>query len=500
MPDNAPEADAREFAAQFRSFLDWIHSTNREERSEVSALVRGFLGSDGAAQSVVTRELAPFEHVNLQTALDAWSARPGREAEVRGLTLPPHHSVPTLQQLVAGDDNGMQLTPPALNDLPNGPGSTLGCLKLALLLVTEPDRRFIVMVRGPSEHEPGLAVDVAGLPVDAAQRVLAELDELRSELNVYRGHLLEVTLTQGGVSLGFAAPSGLSRDDVVLPDAVLGRIERHALGVADHREALLAAGQHLKRGLLLYGPPGTGKTHTTRYLLGQMTSYTRLVLTGRALVAVGAVTEMARALAPAVMVLEDVDLVAEERGMGARSNPVLFDLLDAMDGAAGDADLLFLLTTNRADLLELALAARPGRVDVAVEIALPDGPARERLLALYGRGVPLELTGDDIAAAIERTDGVTASFLKELIRRAVLEALHDTALNNDAGLPAVTGAHLARALDDLLDSAQGVTRTLLGVGVDPTTLPAGGLPSGSQADAMMMARRRAMVSRAVYRG
>jgi ATPase family associated with various cellular activities (AAA) len=495
MPDNAPEADAREFAAQFRSFLDWIHTSNREERSEITALVRGFLGPDGAVQSVVTRELAPFEHVNLQTALDAWSASPGRTVEVRGLTLPPHHSVPTLQQLVAGEENGLQLTPPALIDLPNGPGSTLGCLKLALLLVTEADRRFIVMVRGPGEHDPGLAVDVAGLPVDGAQRVLAELDELRSELNVYRGHLLEVSLTPVGVSLGFAAPSGLARDDVVLPDAVLARIERHALGVAEHRAALLAAGQHLKRGLLLYGPPGTGKTHTARYLLGQMTSYTRLVLTGRALVAVGAVTEMARALSPAVMVLEDVDLVAEERTMGPRSNPVLFDLLDAMDGAAGDADLLFLLTTNRADLLELALAARPGRVDVAVEIALPDGPARERLLALYGRGVPLELTAEDIAAAVERSEGVTASFLKELIRRAVLEALHD-----DPALPAVTGAHLSRALDDLLDSAQGVTRTLLGVGVDPTTLPAGGMPVGPQADAMMMARRRAMVSRAVYRG
>jgi len=495
MSDNAPEADAREFAAQFRSFLDWIHAANREDRSEVSTLVGGFLGPDGAAQSVVTRELAPFEHVNLQTALDAWSVRPGRTVEVRGLTLPPHHAIPSLQQLVAGDDNGVQLTPPALIDLPNGPGSTLGCLTLALLLVTEPDRRFIVMVRGPAEHDPSLEVDVAGLPVDAAQRVLAELDRLRSELNVYRGHLLEVALTPAGVSLGFAASAGLSRDDVVLPEAVLARIERHALGVADHREALLAAGQHLKRGLLLYGPPGTGKTHTTRYLLGRMTSYTRLVMTGRALVAVGAVTEMARALAPAVMVLEDVDLVAEERTMGPRSNPVLFDLLDAMDGAAGDADLLFLLTTNRADLLELALAARPGRVDVAVEIALPDGPARERLLALYGRGVPLELTGADTAVAIERTEGVTASFLKELIRRAVLEALHD-----DPALTAVTGAHLARALDDLLDSAQGVTRTLLGVGVDPTTLPAGGLPGGPQADAMMMARRRAMVSRAVYRG
>ena len=501
MPDNAPEAQAREFAAAFRSFLDWIHSSDHEERNEVATLVGGFLGSDGAAHSVVTRELPPFEHVNLQTALDAWSARPGRTVEVHGLSLPPHHASPALQQLVTAEGMRLQLSPPALNDLPNGPGSTLGCLKLALLLVTEPDRRFIIMVRGPAEHDPGLELEVAGLPVDGAQRLLAELDELRAQLNVYRGHLLEVSLTPVGVSLGFAAPAALSRGDVVLPEAVLGRIERHALGVAEHRDALLAAGQHLKRGLLLYGPPGTGKTHTTRYLLGQMTSYTRLVMTGRALVAVGAVTEMARALAPAVMVLEDVDLVAEDRSMGPRSNPVLFDLLDAMDGAAGDADLLFLLTTNRADLLELALAARPGRVDVAVEIALPDGPARERLLALYGRGVPLELTAADIATAIERTDGVTASFLKELIRRAVLEALHDDPVPSEGtALTAVTGAHLTRALDDLLDSAQGVTRTLLGVGVDPTTLPAAGLPDGpARSEAMLMARRRAMASRS-FRG
>jgi DNA polymerase III delta prime subunit len=273
----------------------------------------------------------------------------------------------------------------------------------------------------------------------------------RQLLNVYRGHLLDVSLDpMGRVVLTFTGPPGITRDDVVLPTTVLARVERHALGVAGHREALLAAGQHLKPGLLLYGPPGTGKTHTTRYLLGQMTGYTRLVLTGRSLVAVGAVTDLARALLPAVVVLEDVDLVAEERSLGPASSPVLFDLLDAMDGAAPDADLLFLLTTNRADLLQPALAARPGRVDVAVEIPLPDAPARERLLTLYGQNVPMALTEEDVNLAIERTDGTTASFLKELIRRSVLESLHD-----DLALTAVTGAHLARALDDLLDGGTG---------------------------------------------
>ena len=472
MPDQASDHEAREFAAAFRGFLEWVHSAaaGAGTGNEVTALVREFLEPGGADHSVVTRDLPPFEHVNVQTAIDAWSARPGRTVEVRGMALPPHYGGLTLQQLVAGEGMPpLRLTAPALTDLPNGPDTTLGCLRLALLLVTEAGGRYVVMIQGPNENFPGLQLEVAGLPLEPAQRLLAELDRLRAELNVYRGHLLEVSLTpMGGVSLTFAGPPGIGREDVVLPDATLTRVERHALGVASHRAALLAAGQHLKRGLLLYGPPGTGKTHTTRYLLGQMSGYTRLVLTGRTLVAVGAVTDLARALLPAVVVLEDVDLVAEERSLGPASSPVLFDLLDAMDGAAPDADLLFLLTTNRADLLEPALAARPGRVDVAVEIALPDAPARERLLTLYGRSVPLALTDEDVTLAVDRTEGTTASFLKELIRRSVLESLHD-----DPALPAVTGAQLARALDDLLDAAQAVTRTLHGVGIDPADLPAG---------------------------
>lgn len=127
---------------------------------------------------------------------------------------------------------------------------------------------------------------------------------------------------------------------------------------------------------------------------------------------------------------------------------------------------------NRADLLEPALAARPGRVDVAGRDRAARRRRSRRLLELYGRDVPLQLTEADLDAAVERSDGVTASFLKELLRRAVLEALH----GHDP-LTAVTRQHLARALDDLLDSAQSVTRTLLGVGVDPATLPVGPEPA-----------------------
>jgi MoxR-like ATPase len=473
---HASESEAREFALAFRSFLEWIY-TAQEDRNEVVALVGEFLGEDATGLSVVTRSLPVFEHVNLQTALDAWSAEPGRKVAVHGFSIPPHFPPVSLQQLLTGEHlPPLRLSAPALTDLPNGPGSTLACLQLALLLVDDTDGRYVVMMRAPSEHdhEPRLSVEIAGLPVDAAQAVHARLAELRHRLNVYRGHLIDVGLNpMGGLTLEFGEVPRTARDDVVLPEAVLGRVERHALGIAAQRDALLAASQHLKRGLLLYGPPGTGKTHTMRYLIGQMGGYTRFLLTGRALRAIGGVSELARDLQPAVIVLEDVDLVAEHRDIGPGTSPVLFDLLDAMDGAAADADLLFVLTTNRADLLEPALAARPGRVDVAVEIDLPDQTGRERLLALYGRSLPLRLTEAQTREIVERTEGVTASFVKELLRRAMLEALQENPTN-----PIVTASHAGRALDDLLDAGQQLTRSLLGVGTDPEALAAGGGAGG----------------------
>ncbi len=458
----ASDVEARAFAAGLRSLLEWLHVPAQGAGNEVVALVQDTLGPAGREHSVVARELPPFEHVNLQTALDAWTTADGRRVEVHGVVLPPHFGGIDLQQLMTGEAlPPVRLSAPSVVDLPNGPGSTLACLRSALLLVGDDAGRYLLMLQAPREHEqPTLRIEVAGLPVQQAQAVLAELDRLRRELNVYRGHLVEVTPTpMGTVELTFLDPPDLGRDDVVLPAAVLDRIERHALGVAEHRAGLRSAGQHLKRGLLLYGPPGTGKTHTVRYLLGRMGDYTRLLLTGRSLGVVGSVTELARELQPAVVVLEDVDLVAMDRSFGPGGSPVLFDLLDAMDGAAPDADLLFVLTTNRADLLEPALAARPGRIDVAVDVDLPDAAARRRLLELYGRAVPLRLSADDVTAAVERTGGVTASFLKELLRRAVLEALHE-----QDPLREVTAVHLSRALDDLLDSTQQVTRTLLGVG------------------------------------
>jgi hypothetical protein len=102
MSDTASPSEAREFAGAFRAFLEWVYSSaHGEERNEVVSLVTGFLGPEGTAHSVVSRELPPLEHVNLQTALDAWTARPGRAVDVHGIALPPQYQPPNLQQLLA---------------------------------------------------------------------------------------------------------------------------------------------------------------------------------------------------------------------------------------------------------------------------------------------------------------------------------------------------------------------------------------------------------------
>ena len=171
----------------------------------------------------------------------------------------------------------------------------------------------------------------------------------------------------------------------MLPAGVLDRVLRHVAGMAEHRDRLRSAGQHLKRGLLLHGPPGTGKTHTVRFLVGSLPDVTVILLAGPSIQFVSEAAQMARALQPALVVLEDCDLVAESRDHYAGEQPLLFAVLETLDGLSDDADVAFLLTTNRASVLEPALAQRPGRVDLAVEVPLPDRPARRRLIALYAR-------------------------------------------------------------------------------------------------------------------
>jgi ATP-dependent 26S proteasome regulatory subunit len=274
--------------------------------------------------------------------------------------------------------------------------------------------------------------------------------------NVYRGLVVSLSDAEQGLHVRFHHLPPIARDQIILPAGVLERIERQSVGFAKHAERLRDAGRHLKRGLLLHGAPGTGKTLTAMYLAGRMPDRTVLLITGRGMGLLEQACAMARVLQPATVVLEDIDLIAEERTRNAPGcSPLLFELLNQIDGLADDADILFVLTTNRPELLEPALAARPGRVDQAIEVPLPDAECRRRLFELYGRGLTVIAS---VAPYVERTVGASAAFIRELLRRAALFAA------DDDGELAIVARHLDEALHEMLVDGGELTRSLLGAG------------------------------------
>lgn len=204
------------------------------------------------------------------------------------------------------------------------------------------------------------------------------------------------------------------------------------------------------------------------YLAGEIRDRTVLLLTGRGLGLIEQSCALARALQPSTVILEDVDLVAEERTRrdAGCATPLLFELLNEMDGLADDADVLFLLTTNRPEILEPALAARPGRIDQAFEVPLPDEACRRRLIELYGKG--LELQAKNLERFIDRTKGASPAFIRELMRKAALFAA------DEGPAIVVEDRHLDEALRELVIHGGELTKALLGFRVDGPATPATG--------------------------
>jgi hypothetical protein len=502
-PDDWPElADIPRMA---RRLIRRAVLAARADDEPVQRLLREHLGPDAASLPVVSGSWQGYDHVNVQAGLDAWLAGWRREHELVGLTGFTRESFGLADLLQpAAERICLGVGSVAMAALPCGPGGqTMACVRCGLYLVEDGDTRLALLLRGPGDDDPdgNTTLEVACADQAAAQRVVGEVRRQAVARNVFRGQVISFGDEMfgqgrgGGGVLRFHDRPLLRRDMVVLPPAVLDDIERQVIGVARHAGRLLASGQHLKRGVLLHGSPGTGKTHTIRYLLGQLDGVTVVILSGHALRWIGEACSVARVLAPSVVVIEDVDLIAEERGSRVGQHPLLFQLLNEMDGLGGDLDVTFLLTTNRPDRLEAALAARPGRVDHAAELPLPDTEARRRLLELYRGSLVLDLSDPD--DVITRTEGVTAAFLKELLRRAALLAAGTgpASEGNGGGGPIrVTGAHLTEALDQLLDARGQLTRTLLGgrgtAGQDAVIRPMGADAVIRRSEALILQPRR----------
>ncbi|HUY44626.1 MAG TPA: ATP-dependent zinc metalloprotease FtsH [Streptosporangiaceae bacterium] len=207
-----------------------------------------------------------------------------------------------------------------------------------------------------------------------------------------------------------------------------------------------ALGASIPKGVLLYGPPGTGKTLLARAVAGEA-GVPFFSISGsdfvEMFVGVGAsrvrdLFEQAKANAPAIVFVDEIDAVGRHRGAGFggghdEREQTLNQLLVELDGFDVKGGVIVIAATNRPDILDPALL-RPGRFDRQIVVAQPDLAGRRGILKVHARGKPFAPDVDlDIIA--RRTAGFTGADLANVINEgALLTARHNGTLISMASL------------------------------------------------------------------
>ena len=192
-----------------------------------------------------------------------------------------------------------------------------------------------------------------------------------------------------------------------------------------------AIGAKIPKGVLLYGPPGTGKTLLARAVAGEA-GVPFFTISGsdfvEMFVGVGAsrvrdLFEQAKACAPAIVFVDEIDAVGRQRGSGLggghdEREQTLNQLLVEMDGFDPRTGVILIAATNRPDILDPALL-RPGRFDRQIVVDRPDLSGRRAVLAVHAAGKPI---GPDVSLDVmaRRTPGFSGADIANLLNEAAL--------------------------------------------------------------------------------
>ncbi len=229
-------------------------------------------------------------------------------------------------------------------------------------------------------------------------------------------------------------------------------------------ERFLKMGAKIPKGVLLYGPPGTGKTLLARAVAGEA-GVPFFSISGsdfvEMFVGVGAsrvrdLFEQAKANAPAIIFIDEIDAVGRQRGAGLggghdEREQTLNQMLVEMDGFDDKGTVIMIAATNRPDILDPALL-RPGRFDRQIAVERPDLTGREQILKVHAKGKPLS-DDVDLLAVARRTPGFTGADLANVLNEA---ALLSARVNQET----ITNELLDEAIDRVIAGPQKRTRVM----------------------------------------
>jgi len=276
--------------------------------------------------------------------------------------------------------------------------------------------------------------------------------------------------TRGVSSFGKARAKGLAKDQPAVTFADVAGLDEAVAELREIEEFLedparfREMGAKIPRGVLLYGPPGTGKTLLARAVAGEA-GVPFFSISGsdfvEMFVGVGAsrvrdLFRQAKAAAPAIVFVDEIDAVGRHRGAGVggghdEREQTLNQLLVEMDGFDQRSGVILLASTNRPDILDPALL-RPGRFDRQVVVDRPDLAGRKAILAVHAATKPLA-AGVDLDVIARRTPGFTGADLANLLNEAALLAARH-------GLPKIGLPQLEEATERVMAGPERRSRVL----------------------------------------
>jgi hypothetical protein len=435
-----------------QTFFYWLEGKNKKLSTELTH----FFGSDSKQLPIINRTFSLADLPNLQLAITQYAESQGAASRFIG------YNGQSLRDVIY-DSNYVhyRVGPIRYRDVDVDVDQRMQCMENAVYLIDLPDGKIAAHVVFNWQRRQ-LELEVMATTADWGAKFIEDVRQRVSKSSVYRGKIISLESDvdedsgPGWFNVRFHRFPPIRREEIILSDETMALIERNVVSFFQHADVLRRSGRSVKRGLLFHGKPGTGKTYTAKCLAQTLEGVTTLLLSGEQLWLLKECCQMARMLAPSLVIMEDVDLIATAREQSVHQT-VLHQLLNEMDGMTSNAEVIFLLTTNRPEVIEPAISERPGRIDQAIKFPLPDAECRRQLFELYGRGLRIDLK--DFDRLITKTDEASPAFIQELVRKAALIAAEENSLHD--GTLRVTDEHFDLALRELVLGGD-LTRNMLG--------------------------------------
>ncbi len=293
--------------------------------------------------------------------------------------------------------------------------------------VPETGAQFMLVAQANFRPGPGYTLDSVGLVYREADEaaVISLVRRLLQESNPFKHR---VVLINRDLRTVRSRMSDRTWDDIIPHEHARAELDFIAASIRD-RDMLKSEGLSIRRGLLLSGPPGDGKSTAIECFVNDIAGEASVIIV-EAVEHIRAVYHLAQTLAPAVVILEDLDLMTKSRQNPYSSvvkDDVTGELLQVLSGGSAYADIVTIATTNHPEAIDEALAKRAGRFDAHIRMGYPSEDDKKRILNLYldRFGVDDELTRRRLQQTVSRDFGrlhLVPAHIEEFVKAGVKRA------------------------------------------------------------------------------